>query len=92
MVVKRVSNKKVVLEFWTRMSRLCATRRARSVRRTVDYLTAISRKQQGPQHCSGNTTLVPSAILFGRMSGSASGYFDHLRVHNHSVEVNVEII
>ena len=33
------------------------------MRRTVGYLTAISRKQQGPKDCSGNTSLVPTHNL-----------------------------
>ena len=71
---KKVCQTNLVPEFGSRMSRFCATRRARSVRRTVDYLTAISRKQQGRQDCSGNTSLVPRAITFWRMSGSVRGH------------------
>ena len=61
---KKVCQTQLVLEFWSRMPWLCATRRARSVRRTVDYRTAISRKQQGPQDCSGNTFLVTNSLIF----------------------------
>ena len=61
---KKVCQTKLVLEFLEPNVMAVCTRRARLVRRTVDYRTAISRKQQGPQDCSGNTFLVTNLLIF----------------------------